>query len=108
MSNPAGRRNTKILIEQRTEGSVNTVGDPVYTWATFATEWAFILTQSGKEFMDARQQFAELSHLITIRYTAGITTDMRINVDGVYYKIIAAFDPMKRGIELKLYCNEQL
>lgn len=108
MSNPAGRRNTKIIIQQRTQTSVNTVGDAIYAWATFATEWAFILTQSGKEFTDARQQFSELTHLITIRYKAGITPDMRIKNGNVYYKIIAAFDPMKRGLEMKLYCNEQL
>ena len=104
----AGPRNAKVIIEQRTESSVDSVGDPVESWATFSTQWAEIITQSGKEFLEAREQHSELSHILKMRYISGVTPKMRINNAGNFYNILAVFDPSKRGRALKLYCTEQL
>lgn len=104
----AGKRNVKVIIEEKTEDSVNSVGDPVNTWATFSTQFAEVMTQSGKEFIQAREQHSDLTHILTTRFVSGVTPKMRINNNGSYYNILAAFDPSKRRQELKIYCNEQL
>ena len=104
----AGRRSKKVTIEQKTETGVDSVGDPEVTWAAFSTQWAEVLTQSGKEFLQAREQHSELTHILTTRFVSGVTPAMRINNGGAYYNILAAFDPSKRRQELKIYCNEQL
>ena len=103
----AGLLERKIIIEQSSE-VIDSVGDSVLTWATFATVWANILVNSGKEFTQAREQHSSLSRIITIRYLSTITAQMRVNDGGNYYNILAAFDPIGRRIELKLYCDEQL
>ena len=104
----AGRRNIKLLIEQKTENSVDSVGDPQVTWATYSTQWAEVLTTGGKEFLEAREQHSELTHIVTTRFVDGVTPKMRINNSGDLYNIIATYDPSKRNGELKMYCTEQL
>lgn len=103
----AGRLNTKITIESKTE-TIDSVGDPVNTWATYAEAWAEVRTQSGKEFIRARELHSELTHVLTLRWISGVTTDMRVNNNGAYYNILSVFDPTTRKRELRLYCNEQL
>lgn len=103
----AGLLNTKVIIEQYSE-AIDSVGDVSLTWTTFATVWANILTNSGKEFVQARETHSSLSRVITIRYLAGVTPQMRVNDSSTYYNILAAFDPTKQSVELKLYCDEQL
>lgn len=103
----AGRLDTKIIIESKTTAP-NSVGDAIDTWSTFATVWALILTNSGKEFVQAREQHSSLSRVITIRYLSGVTPEMRVNDGGTFYNILAAFDPWNTRRELKLHCDEQL
>jgi len=103
----SGRRNSKVLIENHTE-TINSVGEPVETWSTYATAWVEIKTQSGKEFIQAKEQNSELTHILTTHYISGVTPKMRINNGGLYYNILSVFDPTTRKRELKLYCNEQL
>lgn len=101
----AGRLNTKILIESKTE-VIDSVGDVTETWSTFADTWAEVRTQSGKEFINARQAHSELTHVVTTRYISGVTSKMRVNNGGVYYNILSVFDPTTRKKELRLFCSE--
>jgi SPP1 family predicted phage head-tail adaptor len=103
----AGLLERKIIIEQSSE-VIDSVGDSTLSWTTFATVWANILTNSGKEFIQAREMHSSLSRIITIRYLASVTPRMRVNDSSTYYNILAAFDPNGRRIELKLYCDEQI
>lgn len=103
----AGRLRDKIKIESKTN-TIDSVGDAVETWATFAEIRAEVKTQSGKEFLSAREQHAELTHVITARYLSGVTSQMRVNNGGSYYNILSVFDPNSRKSEMRLYCREQL
>lgn len=104
----AGQRNVKVIIEQKTENGPDSVGDPDLTWSAFSTQWTEVITQSGKEFLQAREQHSELTHILTTRFVSGVTPKMRVNNGGAYYNILAAFDPSKRRHKLKIYCSEQL
>lgn len=103
----AGRRNTKVLIESKTS-TINSYGDPVDTWATFSTQWVEIASQSGKEFLNAKEQNSSVSMVLTSRYVDGVTPEMRINYGGRYFNILAVFDPFNNREQLKIYCDEQL
>ncbi len=103
----AGLKNKLISIESLTR-TVDSVGDSIETWSTFATAWVEIKTESGREFQHAREQHSELSHVLSLRYLSGITSKMRINIDGDYYNILSVFDPSRRKSELRIYCSEQL
>ena len=101
----AGRLNTKLLIESKTE-VIDSVGDVAETWSTFADVWAEVRTQSGKEFITAKTTHSELTHVVTTRYISGVTTKMRVNNDGTYYDILSVFDPTTRRKELRIFCRE--
>lgn len=101
----AGRRNKKVTIESASE-VVNGVGDVVRTWTTFATAFASIETNGGKEFIQQQSIYSELTHLLTIRYITGVKANMRVNNGGVFYDILAAYDPTGRRIDLKVPCRE--
>lgn len=103
----AGRLDTKIIIESRSTAP-NGVGDAIDTWSTHLTVWSEILTNSGKEFLQAREQHSSLAKVITIRWVSGITPKMRVNLGGEYYNILAAFDPWNTRRELRLLCDAQL
>ena len=103
----AGRLNKKIIIESKTE-VIDSVGDVAETWSTFATVWAEVRTQSGREFIQAKETHSELTHVVTMRYLSGVTPKMRINNGGEYLNILSVFDPTTRKKELRLFCNEQL
>ena len=103
----AGLLEKKIIIESKSE-VIDSVGDISLTWATHATVWANIMVNSGKEFTQAREQHSSLSRIITIRFLSTVTSKMRVNDGGTYYNILAAFDPIGRRIETKLYCDEQI
>ena len=103
----AGRRNHKIVIEEKSV-TPDAYGDPVETWTQFAEAWVENAPESGREFLAAKQERADLSRILTTRYIDGISPDMRV-VDGErVFDIISAFDPSGRRRELKIHCREQL
>lgn len=104
----AGQLDQRIIIEQNTGSSIDAVGDPTDVWVTFKTVWANIATQTGNEFIRAKEANSELTHLITTRFIAGVTSKMRINDGGAIYNILSVFDPKRTKESLKLMCNEQL
>ena len=103
----AGRRNTKVIIESYSEAP-DSVGDSIKTWSTFATVWVEFANQEGKEFINAREIHSSLATIMTARYLDGVTPQMRVNHDSTYYNILAAFDPFKKRVDLKIYCDLQL
>lgn len=73
----------RITIEQRTVTRGATFGEEVVTWATFATVWARVEDQvtpskGGDELVTADMRLLASRTRITLRYLAGVTTDMRV------------------------------
>ena len=78
------------------------------SWLTYATVWARVQPISGREFQEGRLDRGELTHVVTIRYLAGVRPDMRINFEGRYLKIVAVRDLEERNRTLELDCNEEV
>lgn len=97
----AGLLRHRITIESFTEGA-NEYGEPISTWATYATVWASKEDLSGREYFASQQINAEVSTKFRIRYRAGITAKMRIQHGGSVYQIAATMDPdgRKRTLEI--------
>ncbi len=100
----AGTLRQSISIEQATEGR-DTFGAVTVSWATYATLRARLAITGGREFVTAQALHSELSTLFVCRYASGVTPKMRINHGGVYYDILAAYDPTGLGRELQLACK---
>lgn len=102
-----GKLNTLVIIEKST-ATVDSYGDEVITWAEFTKAWAEIKTNSGKEFMNAKEINSSVEKLLKIRYVSGITPGMRVNDGGNYYNILSSFDPTNQRERIMLACNVNL
>lgn len=95
----AGRLNKRIVIEQKTTVD-DDFGQPIETWSTFATVWASVEYQSGKEGFTADQLQAELITRFRIRYLANVTALMRVKFSGVVYDIQSVMNTNERDREM--------
>lgn len=78
----------KITFQQYVE-SENELGDTIKGWEDFKSVWAMIKTTQGKEFIQAAAVQGERTVRFVIRYTTGITNDMKIFYDGREFDIIS-------------------
>ena len=85
--NPGLFRN-RITFENYTQ-TENAMGDTMSAWVVHSTRWAMIKTVQGKEFVQAASVQGERTVRFVVRYTKGLTNDMRIIYDGRTFEIIA-------------------
>ncbi|WP_342432612.1 phage head closure protein [Neobacillus sp. FSL H8-0543] len=78
----------QIIFQSLTE-TVNELGDTVRSWVCVKSSWAMIKTVQGREFIQAATVHAESTVRFVIRYTTGITNDMRILYKGRTFEISA-------------------
>jgi SPP1 family predicted phage head-tail adaptor len=102
---PIGEMKQIITIQQKTitQGSD---GAPVENWAEFATVWAKVRIQNGREFWAAQKNNAELSGLINIRYISGVTELMRVSYNSIVYQIITVINIEEANRELELHVKK--
>jgi len=101
----AGRLRHWVQIEQFIE-AVDSAGDRVRYWATYAERWAAIEPLSGRELIAAQQAQSEVSVRIVIRHTPGVTAAMRVVYRGQPYNIQAVMTDKDSGIDYQtLLCS---
>lgn len=77
----SGIMDQKATIETPTEGT-NSIGEPTFTYSTFATRWIALLPLSGAERVASLQNEGTVTHRVRMRYTPGVKPKMRIISDG--------------------------
>lgn len=98
----------KIIIQAenpQTDGGGGE-GDPWAAPTTVATARARIEPLKGSEQLRAMQLEDKISHLITIRYRAGIIPKMRIKFGTRLFNIRFVRNPEERNRFLELTCEE--
>lgn len=107
---PAGactpRGNMYAWITLLSPGTRTTTGGSA-AFPEFAQCWADVAPVTGREIDKPQEILAEVSHVVTIPYLAGVTAAMRINFEGRLLIIQAVENPYERGVELRLYCVER-
>ncbi len=101
----AGSLRHRITIQQATT-TQDAYGEPVPTWATYATRWAAIVPVSGSEADVDGMETAEVRHKFRIRHTSGVRPKMRISYDSRVFEILAVIDVGERGKQMELICQE--
>ena len=101
----AGRLRHRVTVEQPVVSSDGYGGNTV-SWAIFATVWAAVEPLSGREYFQAQQAQATVTHKVAMRYIPGVTPRMRIKHGSRYLNIISAIDTDERHRELVLMCEE--
>lgn len=102
----AGSLRHLITIQNAVPGSPDAFGQRVISWSTFATLYAAIEPQTGRQLEYARSFAATVTHKITTRYVPGILPTMRVQFGTRIFTINAAINPEERCRELNLYCTE--
>lgn len=107
--NPARFRN-RIIIQSKT-GSVDPDGfsSENASWVEVKKTWADIKTLNGKEYFQAAAVQEQRVSQFTIRYTKGISADMRILFKGRVFNIIEPpINDDERDITLTIMAEEQM
>ena len=103
----AGDLNCRVVLQQR-DTSVGGFGQQSTNWTDVATLWARIRPLSGREFLSAAAINSELTHMVTIRYRAGVTAVMRLSYGGQIYNILSVGDPGPGRVTMELRCSTGL
>ena len=103
----AGTLRHLLAIEAPAEAQ-NAFGEPVETWASFATVWASREDLTGREAFLAQQTKAEVTTSFRLRYLPGVTAKMRILSDSILYQIESIQDPDGRGRELVIMARRDI
>lgn len=93
-------------ILQRKEITQDELKQQTETWVDFAYIWAAIQPLAGREYFSARQENAEVTTRITIRYLKDVKPDMRVMFNEKVYEILSVINQDERNISLVLMCKE--
>lgn len=96
-----------IRIEYESGTTRSAIGEPVLTWATFASVWASVEPLRGNEAIALRMQGAEISTRIRTRYIPGVKPSMRVVHGDDIYNIHEAYSPFERKRELEMLCSRE-
>ena len=105
----AGKLNRQINIQARSS-TQDPTGQPIDTWTTVWSCWAGIASLTGKELYALGAGFSgQLSHKVTIRYTATpLLTGMRVVYGKRTFLVqIPPANPNEANVEIDLVCLEQ-
>lgn len=103
----AGQLRHRVTLQSKSVVQ-NTFGEETITWTDTATIWAAVEPLRGREFLEARQDQAEVSTRIRMRYRSGVAPEMRAVFGSHTYNIQAVIHLEERQRELHLMCSEVL
>lgn len=102
----AGKLRHRLVVERLTESQSATTGEVADAWAAVATYWALVEPLAGDELFESRQVAPEITHKVTLRYGADVTTADRITWGSRTFGILAMIDVGERREQLELSCKE--
>lgn len=101
------RLTKKIIIEENTGTTNDGAGNEIPNWQPVATVWAEVRPTSAYEAQIAAKNGQFTTHMIKIRYIAGIKKDKhRINFNGRIFLIQYIINTNEKNIELNFQCLE--
>lgn len=104
----AGRFRFTVSIEEKKVEQSDT-GAPIVSWVTFCKNIpAEILSGKGREMVAGGQEQSYLFTTVTIRTIPGVTTNMRVNHNGVFYNISAVLPDPSQQSYTELWCGTGL
>lgn len=95
----------RIQIQTKTI-SEDSLKQQIESWTDVDTVWARIEPLSGREYFQARQEIAEVSVKVTVRYRNDIAPSMRLRFEDRIFEVLSVINPEERCILLLLMCKE--
>ena len=97
------RRVTILAADDVSDGA----GGFVRTWQTVDQVFARITPRRRRETVDDGRQVGIVTHIVTMRRRDDVNGEMRLDADGVRYRVLAVedADPLRRFIDC--WCEEE-
>lgn len=102
----AGNLRQRITIQVSTDTDDGR-GGVTHSWATYASAWAAIRPASSREQYMAGQLQGSISHVVTMRYQAGIQPKMRVSWGSRTLEIVGVRTEDEEGRVVVLDCVEE-
>lgn len=91
----SGTMDHLVTVQTPTEGT-NSIGEPTFTYSTFATRWIALLPLSGAERVASLQNEGTVTHRVRMRYTEGLKPKMRLVGQGRTFEIDSVVERGRR------------
>ena len=103
-----GEMNQLITIQEKGTPARDAAGGETITWTDVASVWAKEVPYSGREFMNARREYAELYTRFSIYYRSDIKPTMRItkDSDSRVFQILSVANVASANRDLLITCKE--
>ncbi len=101
----AGKLRHRIQIYSPVE-TRDANGGFVRSWNLDEIVWGSVEALSGKELIEGAQVNSQVTHKVTIRYRAGMTTTMRLISRDIILNIENVINPMNTTKELVIQCKQ--
>lgn len=102
--------NNHYVTVQQQSTQLDSAGQPVQSWTTFANLWVDIEPLIGantREMALAKEMYAELSHRINSWFIPGITPAMRIQYGSRIFNILAVINIKEQNQKMQILCSER-
>lgn len=105
----AGQLRKRFRIEQPVDNELDAAGHPVEKWKLFARAWGRVEELTAGEADGRDQKESSASMTVTIRYTKGIHSGMRLRFEDDRTSRVFGIDGIVKGqknVEMMLSCRE--
>ena len=99
-----GLLNTRVVVQQQS-ATQDALGQPVQSWATFATLWADVRHTSGVEAIKTDAIASVVRASIRVRYRGDLTAAMRVIHGSTTYHIVAVLPDIGGKEYVDLACE---
>lgn len=104
----AGQLRHRVTIQQNNP-TYDVANQDQPTWTSWLTRWAKIESAQGGQFIQGQQLRNNCTHVVTIRYLAGVAPKRnRLTYQGRVFNILSVFVSEERKIDTIIYCQEVL
>ena len=101
----AGKLRQRVIL-QSFVATRDAYGEPIETWSTVVTLWGAVEPLTGREFYQAQQVNAEITHKVRIRYRTLTNSRMRFLLGTRIFEILYIVNENERNRELIMLCKE--
>lgn len=100
-----GRLRSLIIIKQKVTVA-DDIGGVTETWTEYARVYGCQSVRRAWERISADQESSSLNVNWETRFKAGVSPDMRLEVNGHTFEILAVYDPSQKGERLMIVSRE--
>jgi SPP1 family predicted phage head-tail adaptor len=96
----------QVVTVESLSTTENDDGTVTESWTSAGTRRALIAPLRGREFFEAAQLGADVTHKVTMRYMSGLTPRHRLTFGGRTLQIVSVLNIEERDRTMQVMCKE--